>query len=148
MRRRGAQCASEFATVATLAEISSSSEERSGNAIVSTEVEKHGRRMFYYEVANGQPLVVYKTAYGDCVHINPQCHGLRNRRTEAKNLRTCLYCQEDNLKHVEFVGSGRSREQAEGLSQKLAKICAVWSEMRGEEVHFVAEAIARLHEER
>ena len=105
MRRRGAQCASEFATVATLAEIASSSEERSGNAIVSTEVERHGRRMFHHEVASGQPLVVY----GDCVHINPQCRGLRNRRTAAKNFRTCPYCHEDNLKHVEFAGSGRSR---------------------------------------
>ncbi len=40
-------------------------------------------------------------------------------------------------------------EQDEGLSQKLAKICVELSEMRGEEVpHCVAEAIARLHEER
>ena len=147
-RRRGAQSAREFADAATLAEIASSSEDRSGNTNVSTAVERVGRRMFYYEVTNGQPLLVYKSAYGECVHINPQCHGLRNRRTGIKSFRMCMYCHEDNLKHVEFMSGGQVREQREGLSQELARLCVEWSEVSGLEVpHFVAEAIARLHEE-
>ena len=148
MRRRGAQSAREFANAATLAEIASSSQDRSGNANTSTAVKRLGRRMFYYEVANGQPLVVYKTTYGECVHTNPQCHGLRNRRTEAKSFRMCMYCHEEKLKHVEFLSGGQVREQKEGLSQELARLCVEWSEVSGVEVpHFVAEAIASLHDE-
>eukprot|EP00435_Cladocopium_sp_Y103_P030112 s1954_g7.t1 len=50
-----------------------------------------------YPFDGEKPLQFYKSSAGECVHMSPQCRGLRNRKTPVQMLKVCAYCHDAHM---------------------------------------------------
>eukprot|EP00435_Cladocopium_sp_Y103_P016734 s3384_g4.t1 len=58
---------------------------------------KEGINVIYdrcYPFDSDKPPKFYKSSAGECVHMNPQCRGLRNRKSPVQMLKVCAFCHE------------------------------------------------------
>ena len=72
---------------------------------------KPGKETLYdkcYPFEGESPPAFYKTVAGECVHMNPKCHGLRNRKSPVQQYRVCMYCHLEQAHNaIRLIPAGR-----------------------------------------
>ena len=66
------------------------------------------------------PPKFYKTMSGECVHMHPKCHGLRNRKSAVMTYRVCLYCHQNQMHNaMRLIPAGAGRRGQDEMSAGL-----------------------------
>lgn len=77
---------------------------------------KPGKETLYtkcYPFEGESPPAFYKTVAGECVHMNPKCHGLRNRKSPIQQYRVCMYCHLEQAHNaIRLIPAGRPELRA------------------------------------